>query len=349
MMRGSSRNQISDPAGASDRQYRRGAIMGMTMAEAFILIAFILLLLLGAWKMRADTEQERVAAVSTLPPDDIQKLAQIASSGADLERIAALAADEKKWRLIDSDELRRVVDAVEDIPSDLQSDLADMVEIGKAEMLLEILEATKSAPEDITLQERLAGIGERLSAARAAEQEMIEDLRETLGATVSGIGGYIDDDGSIVLPDTVLFEIGRDDITPRMREFLTLSCEPWLEVLMRSPARVAGAQIEGHASSEWRSGTSPDQAYLNNLDLSQRRSQAVLNTCLGIVESTEVRSWAHNHLAAVGYSSGRVVQTSTGEEDPTRSRRVVFSADIDSSDLIETVESDVSEGLSRSD
>jgi len=36
-----------------DRGYRRGAIMGLTVAEAFILIAFLLLLLFAFWQNEA--------------------------------------------------------------------------------------------------------------------------------------------------------------------------------------------------------------------------------------------------------------------------------------------------------
>lgn len=138
----------------------------------------------------------------------------------------------------------------------------------------------------------------------------------------------------------ILFEQGRAEITPLMQDLLGQVCEPWLGVLMRADAPVASALIEGHASSEWRAGSSPDEAHLNNLALPQARSQAVLDACLRIVRSGEVRDWAHAHLAAVGYSSARPVLL-RGIEDPARSRRVVFSLRIDHSRLLQDVASDV--------
>jgi len=39
-----------------DRSYRRGSFMGLTIAEAFILIAFTLLLLFAFWQWEAEKE-----------------------------------------------------------------------------------------------------------------------------------------------------------------------------------------------------------------------------------------------------------------------------------------------------
>ena len=114
---------------------------------------------------------------------------------------------------------------------------------------------------------------------------------------------------------------------------------------MRSPIAVAGAQIEGHASSEWRADTAASEAYLNNLDLSQRRSQSVLRTCLTMASVPGVEDWAREHLVAVGFSSARPILFE-GAEDRAKSRRVVFSIDVDRSRVLTDVESEVDETLS---
>lgn len=46
----------------ADRNYRRGAVMGLTVAEAFMLIAFALLMLLTLWRFEADAEQRATTA-----------------------------------------------------------------------------------------------------------------------------------------------------------------------------------------------------------------------------------------------------------------------------------------------
>ena len=250
--------------------------MGLTMVEAFVLIAFVLLLLLGAWKVHADARERRTAAVVHLPPEQLAGLAALAElppeqidaalaiarggqlaaaaalveDGLDLQPSLGLADPAERWRFIDSDELRRVLDGAAALPDDVQRDLADLVEIEDPAGLVEILERTRRASVEDELGRRLRAIGGRLKAAQGTERAMVADLRRLLGAEVARIGGRIEADGAIVLPDAVLFERGRARITERMRAFLEVACRPWLGVLMPSEAPVAGAQIEGHASSE---------------------------------------------------------------------------------------------------
>jgi outer membrane protein OmpA-like peptidoglycan-associated protein len=99
-------------------------------------------------------------------------------------------------------------------------------------------------------------------------------------------------------------------------------------------------RIEGHASSEWRPGTPAEAAYVNNLQLSQDRAQAVLATCLGFLSDGEDRVWAQARTTAVGYSSARPVITD-GREDATRSRRVMFNVALDRDRLIDDIGKDV--------
>jgi outer membrane protein OmpA-like peptidoglycan-associated protein len=372
--------------GASSRQYRRGALLGMTMAEAFILIAFALLLLLAAWKTQADREIDRYRQIEELTPEqvrvvaemteagrleeaaalaasenfetlasleesavDVERLAEMERSGVDVERIAEIATDVERWRLIDKDELVRILEGAQQMPEDLQRDLADLVELEDPRRIIELLEATERAPENQTMRERLAGIGAQIDAARAAEAELVATMRERLGGIVEGMGGYIDDSGAIVLRDQVLFEGGRWDVTPRMQAFLSEMCVPWMQVMMNSQVAVAGALIEGHASSEWGFGASVQDAYLNNLNLSQLRAAAVLRECLMIASGDgvpeDVETWARAHLRAVGFSSARLVLDENGEEIPEQSRRVVFRIDFDQERLIRDLEGEVLDSL----
>lgn len=381
---------------ASSRQYRRGALLGMTIAEAFILIAFALLLLLAAWKTNAEKEISRYRDFATLTPEQVREVARLHDSGrldeavrlaesghleeaarlaesgrfqeaarlagsdgfeaiselqrngADFERLSEIASEQERWRFIDKDELRRILEGVQELPDDIQRDLADLVEIEDPRQLVRLLERTQRAEEEDEedeLRDRLAGIGEQLAAVRQAETDLIADLRRTLGDTVAAVGGYIDDSGAVVLQDSILFDVGSAELRPRTKELLDDMCVPWLEVMMRSRLAVAGAQIEGHASSEWSGETSPGDAYLNNLDLSQRRSAAVLRECLANVTSKEagsdVGAWARAHLRAVGFSSARPVLDGAGAESPEQSRRVVFSLDLDRARVIEDLEDEI--------
>lgn len=319
--------------------YRRGAIMGLTMAEAFVLIAFILLLLLAAWKAQTDAEREVIEGLSH---ETLAALARVEQAGK-TDKFMEFKDNPDDWRLIDKDELRRVIDKSTDFPEDMQSDLADLVEIMTPYDLARILEETRRAPENASLSSRLAGIGSEFRQAEAQRQGLVNALISELSDEVEQVGGSINGFGEIVLPEGVAFEAGSDEIRPAMYRFLGLICEPWLKVLMSSPAPVREARIEGHASSEWR-GAGADQAYVNNLLLSQRRAARVLEACLGIIRNREVIDWAHQYLSAVGYSSGRPVLVD-GEEDRLKSRRVVFSLEIDDSRLLESVRQQVQQGL----
>ncbi|MCB1471193.1 MAG: OmpA family protein, partial [Rhizobiaceae bacterium] len=193
---------------------------------------------------------------------------------------------------------------------------------------------------------RLGQISQKIQAAATQEAELVGTLRQQLGEIVSSVGGYIDDTGAIILPDAVLFEQGQASITPRLASFLAQACAPWLTALKESGIQIAEVKIEGHASSEWRKNSTPREAYLGNLDLSQRRSQSVLRVCLDFVPDQTVLEWARKHLIAVGYSSVRPV-VRDGNEDQVASRRVVFSVAPDRNALIEEIESDASKNGSE--
>lgn len=353
---------------ATSRQYRRGALLGMTMAEAFILIAFALLLLLAAWKAQSDEEIDRYRQIETLTPEQVRvvadmtnagrleqagRLARSASfetlealerNGVDIKRLAEIATDIERWRLIDKDELVRILEGAKELPDNIQRDLADLVEIKDTRAIIEILKITERAPESDLMRERLAGIGAQLDAARAAEVDLVQDLQRTLGGLVAKVGGYIDENGAVVVRDSILFDVGSPDLTKRMEEFLEELCVPWMQVMMRSPVSVAGAHIEGHASTEWQ-GLTVQEAYLENLKLSQARAATVLRQCLLIASRNsvdeDVENWARAHLRAVGFSSARPIMDETGLEIPEQSRRVVFSLDLDQQRLIEDLEGEV--------
>ena len=437
----------------SDRSYRRGAIMGLTLAEAFILIAFALLLLFAFWQWeKAKENTPELQAINELPPEQKQLILALAENGSlnelgdagltpdnirsckisnELEDFGVDANDlpamaktmqsfqqkglglnelnavaeglaspagspedlKEKWRFIDQDDVRRLLDSASSLPPDMQRDLADMVEnkdaqdtlkemaileelvqsgqevadlIASSELaqsiqdsamdfedllattkIMQALDQSGITIEDLiemseSLQkagQSLSDIADKIEQAQGQEQALIAALRNELGDIVSNAGGRIDDTGAIILPDNILFEKGKAEITPVLGQFLEDACEPWLTVLKNSGVEISDVKVEGHASSEWGASSTPKQAYLRNLDLSQRRSQAVLRACLDIVENSEIHEWARSHMIAVGYSSVRPVMRN-GQEDRAASRRVVFSATPDREPLIEAIETE---------
>lgn len=82
-------------------------------------------------------------------------------------------------------------------------------------------------------------------------------------------------------------------------------------------------RIEGHTSSRWNSGSSKDEAYFLNMNLSQGRTRSVLSYIYGLDSVMPDRSWIKKNIAAVGYSSSKII-LKDGIEDAEHSRRVTF-------------------------
>lgn len=121
----------------------------------------------------------------------------------------------------------------------------------------------------------------------------------------------------------VLFDIGSTDLKPKFKQILSDFFPRYVDVLRPYRDSITEVKIEGHTSSVWNDFTSRDEAYFKNMTLSQGRTREVLQFVYGI-EGPEDKNWARGHLAAVGYSSARLVHDASGVEDKERSRRVAF-------------------------
>ncbi|MBY5946831.1 flagellar motor protein MotB [Photobacterium rosenbergii] len=125
-------------------------------------------------------------------------------------------------------------------------------------------------------------------------------------------------------PD-VLFANGRSDLTAEFEVILDDFFPRYLGVMEGFKSSIQEIRIEGHTSSRWNHGSSDEEAYFNNMRLSQSRTRAVLQYA---VEIPSVRmnqyDWVKGHVAAVGYSSSKLVLKADGTEDENKSRRVSF-------------------------
>lgn len=324
--------------------------MGLTMAEAFILICFALLMLFAFWQWEVEKEntpevqafkdltfEQRQTVLVSAQDGSIEAFISLKEKGMDFSAPDSIENPREKWRFIDQSELLRLMDAASELPEDIQRDLANLVEADKAR---EVLQEMAVLEDLVKAGQTLEGISGKIRDAEAQEAALVGALRSELGDVVANMGGQIDDTGAIILPDRVLFNQGKASISPSLAKFLAQACQPWLSVLRTSGIDISEVKIEGHASSEWRSNSSPRAAFLGNLDLSQRRSQAVLRTCLDFVEDPELLEWARKHMIAVGYSSVRPVLAEDGGEDRAASRRVVFSATPNRKSLLDEIETE---------
>jgi outer membrane protein OmpA-like peptidoglycan-associated protein len=124
-------------------------------------------------------------------------------------------------------------------------------------------------------------------------------------------------------PD-VLFDNGEITLKPMFKRILDDFFPRYLGVLMQFRESINEVRIEGHTSSVWTQSTGEDQSYFNNMELSQGRTRSVLSYIYGLRTVTDQRPWIKEHIAAVGFSSARLIIRPDGSEDAKRSRRVSF-------------------------
>lgn len=124
----------------------------------------------------------------------------------------------------------------------------------------------------------------------------------------------------------VLFANGRADLTTEFKIILDDFFPRYLHVMEAFKKSIQEIRIEGHTSSRWNQESSDEDAYFNNMRLSQSRTRSVLQYGVGIdVIPSSQYHWVKKHVAAVGYSSSKLVFQPDGlTENEQRSRRVSF-------------------------
>lgn len=336
----------NEESGGSSRDYKRGAIMGLTVAEAFILLSFVLLLLFTWWQVDADERSIRLADnIGTLTAEEKHRIVIALGDGtfemADFLREAGLGIGDRAAltdtasysRFMRDEDLKRLMAGAVKLPPGTLLDLSEAVEITPGTRL-------RAALNDVLRPDSaVETAGGRIREAAEREREVIGILGSVLGERIYAAGGAIAPDGTITLPQQVLFDAG--SATIRDAAFLREFCTSWVETLRDSGLDISELKIEGHASSEGQPRQNPAQAYLYNLDLSQRRASNALQTCLQGIEDPEILDWARSHLAAVGYSSAHLVRDAQGAEDREASRRVMFAMTVDRERLLDEVRQDL--------
>ena len=134
----------------------------------------------------------------------------------------------------------------------------------------------------------------------------------------------------------VLFEAGSTALRPRFASILDDFFPRYLRVLLTFQEVIQEVRVEGHTSSDWVSATE-DEAYFNNMQLSQGRTRSVLRYIYWLTASSHDRSWVKLKIAAVGLSSSHLVLDPVGREDPEASRRVLFRVVTNAETQIRTI------------
>ncbi len=122
----------------------------------------------------------------------------------------------------------------------------------------------------------------------------------------------------------VLFARGKTDLRPMFKGILGDFFPRYMRVMNQFSDSIDEVRIEGHTSSDWNHGTSEDEAYFLNMNLSQGRTRTVLNYVYSLSGVESDRPWIKKHMAAVGLSSSHLKLNSDNTENHENSRRVTF-------------------------
>lgn len=123
---------------------------------------------------------------------------------------------------------------------------------------------------------------------------------------------------------SVLFKPGSYELTSGFENILLDFLPRYYKVLNLHNSEISSVRIEGHTSSDWGFFNETD-AYVKNMNLSQQRTQSVLNYWIyNTSANIEKISWLKKYVEASGRSSSHLVYDSNRKEDKKKSRRVEF-------------------------
>jgi len=137
----------------------------------------------------------------------------------------------------------------------------------------------------------------------------------------------------------VLFDAGKADLKPRFKQILQDFFPRYLRIITLSKYKssIQEIRIEGHTSSDWSGATGTEEAYFENMELSQGRTRSTLRFVLRLPDVQKDIDWLRSSVTANGLSSSHLILKPDGTEDTDRSRRVDFRILTDADAKIEKI------------
>lgn len=170
--------------------------------------------------------------------------------------------------------------------------------------------------------------------------QLYEDLHNEFEHDLPRWGAELNRDLSLRFYNTeVLFAHGDDAIRPAFKAILDDFFPRYVRIITSAKYRddILEVRIEGHTSSDWGALTGSDEAYINNMALSQARTRTTLAYVLDLDAVEQQKRWLAGHVTANGLSSSKLIMLSDEQEDEVRSRRVEFRVRTDAESRIATI------------
>ena len=126
-------------------------------------------------------------------------------------------------------------------------------------------------------------------------------------------------------PD-VLFQTGSANLMLRFKTILDDFFPRYARILYSAKYRgaIREIRIEGHTSTVWENARSDQDAYFQNMRLSQAGTRSTLEYVLALPSMAEHLPWLRAHITANGLSSSKRILRPDGSEDYEQSQRVEF-------------------------
>ena len=164
-------------------------------------------------------------------------------------------------------------------------------------------------------------------------QDLAYQLKQEFSDDLSIWGAVFDSELTIRFnqPD-ILFHTGSSELSIKFKQILDDFFPRYLTIIMNEEFidNIEEIRIEGHTSSIWGNMTG-NQAYLNNMALSQERTRAVLKYLINSPKlSSQQTKWLKKHFRAIGFASARTLNDDSepvkdGEKENFKnSQRVEF-------------------------
>lgn len=140
-------------------------------------------------------------------------------------------------------------------------------------------------------------------------------------------------------PD-VMFGQNNNELSKNFRKIVNEFFPRYIKILSRFGSIITEIRIEGHTSSEW-SNISKEEAYIKNMDLSQKRTMSVMQEALNSLTQKNLSikeiDWAFSKVSASGLSSRSIIKDEDGKENFNKSRRVEFRYVLNSDEKLDYI------------